>query len=69
MTSTYGLRPRSRCAACSEERAERVAAGGSDILPIHVGGLHTAANVQLAHYGCNSAKRDRAQGEQLRLLG
>jgi 5-methylcytosine-specific restriction endonuclease McrA len=39
------------------------------IVPLIAGGAHEARNVQLAHYGCNSAKRDRARGEQLRLLG
>lgn len=41
------------------------------VVPLAVGGDDTRANVQLAHYGCNSAKRDRTwgNGEQLRLVG
>lgn len=37
------------------------------IVPISKGGPHVRSNVQLAHYGCNSAKRDRPLG-QLRLI-
>ena len=37
------------------------------IVPVRLGGAHTRDNVQLAHYGCNSAKRDRPRG-QLRLI-
>jgi hypothetical protein len=37
------------------------------IIPVGKGGLHVRSNVQLAHYGCNSAKRDRSCGSQLRL--
>lgn len=39
------------------------------IIPLTQGGTHTYNNVQLAHFGCNSSKRDRIlpQGEQLRL--
>lgn len=29
------------------------------ILPVSLGGQHVESNVQLAHFGCNSAKRDR----------
>jgi hypothetical protein len=40
------------------------------IVPVHpsTGGKHTRENVQLAHFGCNSAKRERACGSQLRLI-
>lgn len=41
------------------------------VLPLAVGGSHTPANVQCAHFICNSTKRANVfgQGEQLRLLG
>jgi hypothetical protein len=39
------------------------------IVPISLGGRHESANVQLAHFGCNSAKRARICGSQLRLIG
>ncbi len=39
------------------------------VVPLSKGGAHRAANVQLAHLTCNIAKRDRPQGEQLRLIG
>jgi hypothetical protein len=40
------------------------------ILPASQGGAHTEANLQLAHFGCNSLKRDNAWNgaEQLRML-
>lgn len=38
------------------------------IQPLSLGGLHTKANVQLAHLSCNSRKQARAGG-QLRLFG
>ncbi len=39
------------------------------IIPISVGGTHTRANVQSAHFMCNSIKGARPAGEQLRLVG
>lgn len=41
------------------------------MIPISLGGKHERANVQLMHYGCNSAKHTRClpQGEQLLLFG
>lgn len=39
------------------------------IIPIALGGDHTLANVQLAHWGCNRSKRTAARNEQLRLVG
>jgi len=39
------------------------------IIPLASGGLHEAANCQLAHRICNSTKSDRPWGEQLRLVG
>lgn len=38
------------------------------IVPLAVGGTHEPANVQLAHAQCNTSKRTRPRGEQLRLL-
>jgi hypothetical protein len=39
------------------------------IVPLSLGGRDEAANIQLAHLGCNIAKRERACGSQLRLIG
>lgn len=39
------------------------------ILPRSLGGRHTRENVQLAHYGCNSRKRNRIDGAQLLMVG
>lgn len=41
------------------------------IVPLARGGTHEPANVQLAHYSCNSIKSDGAwgRGEQLALIG
>ena len=39
------------------------------ILPASLGGAHVRSNVQCAHLGCNSAKNNRPQGEQLLLVG
>jgi hypothetical protein len=39
------------------------------VIPLACGGTHEPANVQLAHFLCNSIKSDRAVGEQLRLIG
>lgn len=39
------------------------------ILPLSKGGTHEPANVQAAHFLCNSLKGDRLPGDQLRLIG
>lgn len=39
------------------------------IIPIAAGGEHTPANLQLAHFLCNSIKRHLGGGEQLMLFG
>lgn len=39
------------------------------IIPISRGGTHEPANVQAAHFGCNSAKGNCGGGEQLMLVG
>ena len=39
------------------------------IVPLSEGGTHERANVQLAHFICNSRKGARAVGEQLALVG
>lgn len=39
------------------------------IVPVSKGGAHEPANVQLAHFLCNSLKGNRGGGEQLRLVG
>lgn len=39
------------------------------IVPLSEGGDHARANCRLAHYGCNSSRRNRGGGEQLSLIG
>jgi len=39
------------------------------IVPLAKGGTHEPANVQCAHFMCNSLKGDRGGGEQLMLIG
>lgn len=39
------------------------------IVPLTCGGAHDPSNVQLAHLRCNTAKGNRAVGEQLLLIG
>lgn len=39
------------------------------IVPLAKGGTHEPANVQAAHFLCNSRKGDRATEDQLRLIG
>lgn len=39
------------------------------VIPRSQGGSHDPANLQLAHWICNSRKSDRAIGEQLSLIG
>lgn len=48
----------------------RMAPSLDHIIPVSAGGPDTEANLQLAHFGCNSAKGDRitVMGSQLRLL-
>ena len=44
--------------------------GAADhILPLAAGGVHENANVQLAHFICNSRKRELPANDQLRLVG
>lgn len=59
------LRDQGVCALCVEGvdstlRSPHPRAATLDhIIPLSKGGAHDEGNVQLAHYGCNSAKRDR----------
>lgn len=63
-----------RCQLCRRKvnmnlRApNRMAPTIDHVIPIFHGGDDTRANVQLAHYGCNSRKRDRGS-QQLALIG
>ncbi|GIH91954.1 HNH endonuclease [Planobispora siamensis] len=63
-----------RCQLCrrkvnmSLKVPNRMAPTIDHVIPIFRGGDDTRANVQLAHFGCNSAKRDRG-GQQLALIG
>lgn len=53
------------CGICSEvvdatlSRRSRLGGTIDHIMPLSRGGRHTYQNVQLAHKGCNSAKRDK----------
>lgn len=63
-----------RCGICGEKVDKRLkwpaprSASLDHIVPISAGGTHVRSNVQCAHLGCNSRKRDGAGG-QLRLFG
>lgn len=50
---------------------DRRSASIDHIIPLSQGGSDLKANVQLAHFGCNSSKNNRhlESGEQLRLFG
>lgn len=64
-----------RCQLCGKlvARARRVphpkAPVLDHILPLAAGGTHEPANVQCAHFLCNSRKGARAANDQLRLVG
>lgn len=65
-----------RCGLCGQSVPKGLAvphpkaATLDHIVPIAAGGTHGYANVQLAHFLCNSRKSDRVAGpgEQLRLI-
>jgi DNA-binding CsgD family transcriptional regulator len=75
LTQKIGDRDGWRCGLCGRKirRALRWpnlrSASVDHIIPVSEGGTNEAANLQIAHLGCNVAKRERARGEQLRLLG
>lgn len=58
------------CQLCDEPvdpEADRHSAAGASMdhrIPVSRGGTHTMDNVQLAHRGCNSRKKDRLPGER-----
>lgn len=68
-------RDRWRCRLCNQKvAADQVAPHPlapvlDHIIPLARGGTHEAANVQCAHFLCNSVKSDRGGGEQLLLIG
>jgi 5-methylcytosine-specific restriction endonuclease McrA len=68
-------RDNGRCGLCGGKVSlkrrwpDRLSPSVDHIIPLSRGGDDTRANKQLAHLGCNNSKRDRAVGEQLRLLG
>lgn len=76
-TSEIGARDKWRCGICRQKidptvRWPNVKAPTIDhVVPISGGGDDVRANVQIAHYGCNSSKQNRTleRGEQLRLIG
>jgi 5-methylcytosine-specific restriction endonuclease McrA len=48
-----------RCVAPDRNRPKRDWPTVDHIIPLSKGGPHDYSNTQLAHFGCNSAKRDR----------
>jgi len=64
-----------RCQLCRRKvnpkltTPDPMAATLDHVLPVSLGGIHEEANIQLAHFGCNSRKRNKVNGdgEQLRL--
>jgi len=68
-------RDRWRCGLCGKKVNRRLryphhlSASLDHIVPIADGGRHVRANVQLAHWICNSRKQHRGGGEQLALIG
>jgi hypothetical protein len=64
-----------RCALCGKKirrdakAPHPLSASLDHIIPMSKGGPHSYANVQAAHFRCNSLKRDRSAGEQLLLIG
>lgn len=64
-----------RCGLCAKRVARLLAyphpmsASLDHIVPLSLGGLHTKANVQIAHLSCNVAKGNRVDGDQLLLFG
>lgn len=62
-----------KCQLCGERVDQRLAgpnprsASIDHIVPLSRGGDDAPWNVQLAHYGCNSSKKNQARGEQIRL--
>lgn len=70
-------RDRWRCGICGKRVNRKLqyphtrSASIDHVIPLGRGGSHTRDNVQLAHYGCNAAKRTQTtpRGEQLRIIG
>lgn len=68
-------RDRWRCGICRKRVDERLrwphplSASVDHMVPISEGGLHTRANVRLAHLTCNTSRGNRGGNEQLALVG
>jgi 5-methylcytosine-specific restriction endonuclease McrA len=64
-----------RCKLCHKKVNKRLkyphpkSASLDHIVPMAEGGGHVKANVQLAHFICNSLKSAGGSAEQLRLIG
>lgn len=71
--ATVAKRSKYRCGICGVKVdmdlkvPDLMAPTEDHIIPLNLGGSHIYANLQLAHFGCNSGKRDRYEG-QLALL-
>jgi len=68
------VRDADRCGICGKRVPDKAyphpeSPSFDHIVPLSVGGTHEAANLQLAHLGCNLRKGARGGGEQLRLYG
>lgn len=46
-----------RCALCGKRFTKRDPATLDHVVPLKLGGLHTIANIQPAHFACNSGKQ------------
>lgn len=63
------------CQLCGQRIDQRrkfpdmMSASLDHIIPLSKGGEHVKANVQTAHFLCNSRKSDNAANDQLRLIG
>ena len=68
-------RDRGRCGICGKKVDTRLvfphpkSSTIDHIMPVSKGGEHRYSNVQLAHLTCNSRKGNRADGQQLLLIG
>ena len=61
-------RDKSRCHICGK-RVPKAQIHLDHLIPVSLGGSHSAANLAVAHARCNLAKGARAANDQLRLVG
>lgn len=61
-------RDKSRCHLCGKRVAKKDIQL-DHLIPVSLGGSHTAANLAVAHRSCNARKWTKPSNEQLRLVG